>query len=76
VTSFHPIYRSISSALLQLLKLIMLQVNAFWVFAIIGAVFAGIQVIVGSTGANNVFHRYMDSGCRNWEVSCLSLFCL
>jgi len=54
----------------------MLQVNAFWVFAIIGAVFAGIQVIVGSTGANNVFHRYMDSGCRNWEVSCLSLFCL
>jgi len=46
----------------------MLQINTFLVFAIIGAVFAGIQVIVGSTGANNVFYHYIRYHATYWQV--------
>jgi len=35
-----------------------LQMNTFTVFAIIGALFAGVQVIIASTGANDVFSYY------------------
>lgn len=44
------------------------MINTFLVFAIIGAVFAGIQVLVGSLGANNFFYRYMNYGYNYWQV--------
>jgi len=49
--------------------LITLQINTFLVFAIIGAVFAGIQAATASGGANNVFVHYMSDGYDSPEVS-------
>lgn len=44
------------------------MINTFLVFAIIGATFGGIQAIVGSTGANSVFYRYINYGYSYWQA--------
>jgi len=56
---------------MQLLTLIVLQINTFMVFAIIGCVFSAIQLIVAADGASNVDTYYGNS--YNSKVSYVSV---
>ena len=55
-------------------ELTALQINTFMVFAIIGCVFAAIQVIVAASGAANIDSRYNFDDCTGTVCNDVSSF--